>query len=144
MWEGEAGMTMTQTPREVSGSAPRLRKVLLATAAGSLAWTLATGGYGVWSWPQSHAALQKDFDEGTRGCRQRYAEKSRQDRCIDLFKVMYQGDRNAGIFTRVVFTLLPPALAFGGLFVWSILARRAAASPPGRRGPSRAEMPPEG
>ena len=137
-------MTMTQTPGEVSGSAPRQRKFLLATAAGSLVWALATGGYGVWSWPGSHAALQKDFDEGTRGCRQRYGEKSRQDRCIDLFKVMYEGDRTAGIFTRVVFTLLPPALAFGGLFVWSILARRAEAPPPGRRGPPRTERPPEG
>lgn len=130
-------MTMTQTPGEVSGFASRRRKLLLAVAAGSLVWVLSTGGYGVWSWPGSHAALQEDFDEGTRGCRQRYGEKSRQDRCIDLFRVMYEGDRNAAIFTRVVFTLLPPTLAFGGLFVWSILARRAEAPPPGRRGPPR-------
>lgn len=128
---------MMQTPGEVSGSAARRRRVLLAAAAASLLWAVAAGGYGVWSWPKSHAALQQSFDEGTRGCRQRYAEKSRQDRCIDLFKVMYQGDRNAGLFTRVVITLLPPALAFVGIFVWSFLARRAAEAPPGRRGPPR-------
>lgn len=128
-------MTMMQTPGEVSGSAPRRRKLLLAVAAGSLVWALGTGGYGVWSWPQSHAAMQQAFDEGTRGCRQRYGEKSRQDRCIDLFRVMYQGDRNAGIFTRVVFVLLPPALAFAGILAWSLLAKRAEAPPPGRRTP---------
>lgn len=125
MWEGEEGLTMMHTPREVSGSAPRRRRLLLAAAAGSLAWALAIGGYGVWSWPRSHAAMQQAFDEGTRGCRQRYGEKSRQDRCIDLFKVIYEGDRNAGIFTRVVLVLLPPALAFAGIFARSILVRRA-------------------
>lgn len=128
-------MTMMQTPGEVSGSVLRRRKLLLAVAAGSLAWALAIGGYGAWSWPRSHAAMQQAFDEGTRGCRQRYGEKSRQDRCIDLFKVMYEGDRNAGIFTRVVFVLLPPAVAFVGIFVWIILAKRAEALPPGRRSP---------
>lgn len=129
---------MMQTPGEVSSSAALRRKLRLAVAAGSLVWALAAGGYGVWTWPRSHAALQQAFDEGTRGCRQRYAEKTRQDRCIDLFKVMYQGDRNAGVFTRVVFTLLPPALAFAGIFVWSVLAKRAEAPPPARKRPPRA------
>lgn len=137
MWVGDKGMTMMQTPDEVSGSARLRRKLLLAAAAGSLVWALAAGGYGLWSWPQSHAALQQSFDEGVRGCRQRYGEKQRQDRCVDLFKVMYEGDRNAGVFTRVVFMLLPPALAFAGIFTWSILARRAEVAPPGRRGPPR-------
>ena len=111
----------------------RRRPLVLALAAASLLWVLATGGYGAWSWPESHAALQHAFDDGSKGCRLRYAEKGRQDRCIDLFKLMYEGERNAGIFTRVVFAVLPPALTFAGFVGWSIVARRADAARRGRR-----------
>ncbi len=126
MWEGGWGITMGPTPGEVPGSAARSRRRLLfALAAASAVWIAAVGGYGAWSWPESHAALQQAFDDGTKGCRLRYAERPRQERCIDLFKLMYEGDRNAGVFTRVVFAVLPPALGFAGFAAWSILVRRA-------------------
>lgn len=124
---------MMETPGTVSGSVRSARRALLALAGISVVWSLAIGGYGLWSWPAAHAALQQAFDEGARGCRQRYADKSRQDRCIDLFRILYVGDRNAGVFTRVVFTLLPPALGFAGLFAWSFVQRRAAEARRGRR-----------
>jgi hypothetical protein len=142
MWEGDWGITMALTPIEVSGSASRRRRWLFAIAAASLAWSLGTGGYGAWTWPEAHAALQKEFEEGSRGCR-RYAGKARQDRCLDLMKLIYEGERNTGIFTRVVIALLPPTLGFGGWFVWSLLAKRAETERQ-RAHRTRPRPPPEG
>jgi hypothetical protein len=128
MWEGYWGITMASTPDEVSGSATRRRRRwLYALTAASAVWMAGVGGYGAWTWPEAHAALQKELDEGTRGCR-RYAGKARQDRCIDLFKLIYEGERNAGIFTRVVFAVLPPGTGLGAWFAWLLLARRAEAA----------------
>ncbi|MBL8689153.1 MAG: hypothetical protein JNL04_08635 [Rhodospirillaceae bacterium] len=98
-----------------------------------MVWILAVGSYGAWSWPDAHAALQRDFDEGTKGCRLRYPERQRAERCIDLFKLMYEGERNAGVFTRIVFALLPPALVFAGFGAWTVVAKRAEAARRKRR-----------
>ncbi len=134
MWEGDWTITMGSTPGEVSGSAAAWRRrLLLALAIASIAWTLAVGGYGAWSWPAARAALQQDYDEGTKGCRLRYPERQRAERCIDLFKVMYEGDRNAGIFTRIILAILPPALLFAGFGAWSLVVRRAEAARRKRR-----------
>ncbi len=131
---------MGPTPNEVSGSvAQRRRRLLFALAAGSLVWILAVGSYGAWSWPGAHAVLQRDFDEGTKGCRLRYPERQRAERCVDLFKLMYEGERNAGVFTRIVFALLPPALVFAAFGAWTVVAKRAEAARSKRR--SRAPPP---
>lgn len=128
MWEGGWAITMGPTPSEVSGSASQWRRRLLfAFAAGSLVWILALGVYGAWSWPAAHAVLQQEYDEGTKNCRLRYPEKQRAERCIDLFKLMYEGDRNAGVFTRIIFAILPPALVFAGFGAWSVVMKRAEA-----------------
>jgi len=103
-------------------------------------WILGTGSYGVLSWPESHAALQRDFDEGTRGCA-RYAGKARQDRCRELFQLIYKGERNTAIFTRGVISVGPPVLGFAIWLAWSMLARRAAAPVPSRR--ARPAVPPQ-
>ena len=129
MWEGDCAITMGPTPGEVSGSAgSRRRRLLFALAAGSLVWILALSGYGAWSWPSAHAVLQQEYEEGTKGCRLRYPERQRAERCIDLFKLMYEGDRNAAIFTRIIFAILPPALIFAGFGAWSVVAKRAEAA----------------
>lgn len=134
MWEVGRAITMGPTPNKVSGSlAYRRRRLLFALAAGSLAWILAVGSYGAWSWPDSHAVLQRDFDEGTKGCRLRYPERQRAERCIDLFKLMYEGERNSGVFTRIVFALLPPALVFAGFGAWTVVAKRVEAARRKRR-----------
>lgn len=134
MWEGDWAITMGPTPGEVSGSADTWRRRLLfALAAGSLVWILAVGGYGAWSWPPAHAALQQEYDEGAKGCRLRYPERQRAERCIDLFKLMYEGDRNAGIFTRIIFAVLPPTLIFAGFGAWSVVTKRAEAARRRRR-----------
>jgi hypothetical protein len=78
--------------------------------------------------------LQKEFDEGTRGCA-RYAGRGRQDRCRELFKLIYEGERNSAVFTRVVIAAGPPALGFALWLAWSMIARRAEAPAPSRRGP---------
>jgi hypothetical protein len=115
---------MTQTPGAVTGSASASRRHLLAAAVGSAIWIMAAAAYGLWSWSAAHAQLQQAFDDGTRGCRQRYGERTRQERCIDLFRILYEGDRNAAIFTRVVIALLPPAAGLGGLGLWRVIGRR--------------------
>jgi hypothetical protein len=115
---------MTQTPGAVPGSAHLSRRHLLAAAAAGVLWVTGAGAYGVWSWSGEHAQLRQAFDDGSRGCRQRYAERTRQERCIDLFRILYEGDRNAAIFTRVVIAVLPPAAGLGGLGLWRIIGRR--------------------
>lgn len=124
---------MGTTSTEVLGSASRRRRLLFALAAGSLVWVLAVGGYGAWSWPAAHAVLRQDLDEGLKGCRLRYPERSRQERCLDLIKLIYEGDRNAGIFTRFVFAVLPPGLLFAGFGAWSVVMKRTEAAQRTRR-----------
>jgi hypothetical protein len=123
MWGAQWGWTMTETHSAVPSSTQATRRWLLATAAGGVVWALGAGAHGLWSWDEEHAQLRRDFDQGSRSCR-RYADRGRQQRCADLFRLMYEGDRNTAIFTRVLLALLPPALVIGGVWAWAFLARR--------------------
>jgi hypothetical protein len=106
-----------------------MRSVAQQTVSGNrapaqgLVWALGTGAYGWWTWEDEHVQLRRDFDDGSRSCR-RYADRGRQQRCVDLFRLMYEGERNTAIFTRALLALLPPALVVGGLAAWQFLAHR--------------------
>jgi hypothetical protein len=106
-----------------------MRRLVLWLAFAAALWVLATGAYGAWTWPEAKARVTQALDDGMRDCRTRYAEKPRQDRCIDLFRLIFESDRNTAIFTRVLGALVPPALGFGGLAVWSVMRRRREPSP---------------
>jgi hypothetical protein len=102
-------------------------------APAAVLWVLGSGAYGVWSWPEAKAQVTQARDEGLRDCRMRYPEKARQDRCSDLFHLIYESERNTAVFTRVLGVVVPPVLAFGGLTIWSMMRRRQTGG--GARGP---------
>lgn len=104
------------------------RPVVWLALAGAF-WVLGSGAFGAWTWPEAKARVTQALDEGVRDCRTRYAEKARQDRCIDLFRLIFESDRNTAVFTRVLGALVPPALGFGGLAVWSVMRRRRPRDP---------------
>jgi len=111
-----------------------MRRPAFWLALAAVLWVLGSGAYGVWSWPEAKAQVTQARDDGLRDCRTRYSEKARQDRCIDLFRLIYESERNTAVFTRVLGSVVPPALAFGGFALWSLMRRRRIVSPErGRR-----------